>query len=125
MYIISIIKNIHVFAHWGNIVPTVILTPERIEHIKEGHYNDYNLYGHHIPEAIENPTYILEDSKNENTAMFIKHIEETNINVVVKLAFANNINNMHSSVITMYPLGIKTLKRIIKKNSIIYKADNP
>ncbi|MBF1688885.1 MAG: minor capsid protein, partial [Selenomonas sp.] len=36
----------------------VILTDERIEHIKEHHPNDYELFIRYIPQVIEDPDYI-------------------------------------------------------------------
>ena len=108
---------------WNNVKTTVVLTDERIVHIQEGHAQDYDAFGKYIPDAIKTPEYILEDAKNENTAMFVKHIENTNINVVVKLKYRDNDSDLDSSVITMYRLGEKTLKRLIKKNPIVYNSN--
>lgn len=38
----------------------VIITDERIEHIKERHPNDYERFCSYIPEMISNPDYIIE-----------------------------------------------------------------
>jgi len=122
MRTVGIIRNANVLNRWGNISTTVILTEERICHICEGHEADYLQLGKYLSLAIEEPTYILEDVKNAGTAMFIRHIEDTNINVVIRLALSSDHSDLCSSVITMYRLGDKTLKRLLKKNPLVYKA---
>ena len=50
----------------------VILSEERIKHIKEHHPGDYERYGKHINEIIEEPDYILVDNKNKDTLLYMK-----------------------------------------------------
>lgn len=45
------------------ITEDVILTSERIEHIKEHHPGDYEEYNKYISEIIHNSDYILNDKK--------------------------------------------------------------
>ena len=123
MRIIGVILNQSVFNHWGNIRPNVILTDERILHILEGHQKDYEQYGCYIPEVIAAPDVILEDAKHVDTAMFIRHIQETNINVIVKVAYAGCNSDRESSVITMYQLNDKKKEKMIRKNVVVYKSE--
>ena len=67
------------------------------------------------------PDYILDDMKNPNTAAFIRHVENTNLNVIVKLAIKDNTKGMKSSVITLYPMSDKRLRRLLKKARVLYK----
>ena len=53
----------------------VIITNERIKHIKERHPNDYEQYFKYVDEILENPDYILEANK-PNTAFILKRITE-------------------------------------------------
>lgn len=46
------------------ITDKVIITDERIKHIKSRHGGDYEEYITYIPEVIGNPDYILQDAKN-------------------------------------------------------------
>ena len=120
MKVVGEIKNKYVFEYWGEIQSEVILTEERIFHIRKGHDDDYVQYGKYIPEAIEDPNIILVDKDDQDTALFIRHVEATNINVVVKIAYAVNSAGRKSSVITMYRLGEKTKKRLLKNSKVIY-----
>lgn len=49
----------------------VIITEERIQHIKERHPNDYELFYSYMREVIENPEYIIEANK-PSTALILK-----------------------------------------------------
>lgn len=121
--VIGEITNEQVMAYWKGAKPRVVLTEERIEHIREGHAEDFDAFSSYIPATIRNPAYVLCDAKNENTAMFIGRVEQTNINVIIKLAFEDASSDLESSVITMYRLGEKTLRRLIKKNSVVYRRE--
>lgn len=98
----------------------LILTDERDEHIRERHNRDYVLFHRCIYDVVSMPDTILKDSKNKNTVFFVKYIEETNLNIVVRLSLETEETNRKNSVITSYQLGTKTLKRLKKNNKILY-----
>lgn len=122
---IARIENEAITQRWGKVIPEVVLTDERIEHIREGHAEDYEAMRERIPEIIQYPSFILEDNRVQNTAMFIKHIETTNANVVVKLEIEDQKDDpeLLSSVITMFRLGNRSLKRLLKKYPVLYKSE--
>lgn len=101
----------------------LILTAERDEHIRERHECDYNLFHQCVYDVISLPDVILKDSKNQNTVFYIKYIEETHLNVVIKLAIETENNNRKNSIITSYQLGAKTLKRLKKNNKTLYNKE--
>lgn len=105
------------------ITEEVILTRERYIHIVEGHKEDFELYGNMLGEIIEEPDYILEDYKNANTAMIIKHIDNTNINVILRLAIGNDDIHTKNSIMTLYRIRNKNLKKLQEKNKTIYKRE--
>ena len=108
---------------WQNVRQNVVLTDERIAHIMEGHRADFEAYGSYIANAIEHPRYILDDRKNDHTALYIGTAKDTNITVVIKVAVEDSGANQNSSVITMYRCGEKRLKRLVKNNVILYKRE--
>ena len=55
----------------------VIITDERIGHIKERHPNDYEKYCEYLKLIVEEPDYIVE-TKKPNTALILKEIKESN-----------------------------------------------
>ena len=117
--------NIDLFSNITRSIRTdeVVLTNERYIHIIDGHKEDFELYTNMLTEIIENPDYILKDYKNENTAMIIKKIENTNINVIIKLAIGEDKIHSKNSIMTMYRIRDKNLKKLMEKNKTIYKKE--
>lgn len=113
------------FNEISNSIPTeeVVLTAERYNHILERHKEDFELYFSMAKEVIEEPDYILKDNKNENTAMVIKHIEETNINIIIRLAVENDDVHCKNSIMTFYRVRDKNLKKLIEKNKSVYNKE--
>ncbi|MBR0464542.1 MAG: hypothetical protein IJJ23_09225 [Clostridia bacterium] len=101
---------------------SVVLSEERIGHIQERHPGAYEKYGLYITQTVEQPDYIIEDKKHHNTAIFIRYVKETNLNVIVKLAICGNTERIKSSVITVFPMNAKRLRRLLNKSLVLYKA---
>lgn len=55
----------------------VILTDKQVEHIKERHPKDYEQYFKYISEIVENPDYIIRDTK-PNTGFLLKEFLDKN-----------------------------------------------
>ena len=101
----------------------LILTDERDDHIKERHDRDYNLFHKCVYDIIKRPDTVLKDSKNQNTVFYIKYIEETHLNIVIRLSLEIENTNRKNSIITSYQLGAKTLKRLKKNNKTLYNKE--
>ena len=69
----------------------VIITEERIEHIKERHPTDFERYNKYLEEIIGNPDYIIDASKS-NTAILLKEIITTLI--LKKVDWKKSLKNM-------------------------------
>ncbi|GHU79852.1 hypothetical protein AGMMS49992_32320 [Clostridia bacterium] len=110
-------------AIWQGVRVTVVLPDERIDHIMEGHADDYIQYGSYIADVVQDPDYILLDKDHPNTALYIGKVPGSNISVVIKLALQTDAADLLSSVITMYRLGEKRKKTMLKNNPMIYKRE--
>ena len=98
----------------------VIITKERVEHIKKRHKNDFELYGKYMENIISNPDYILQDIEHVDTVLYLKNIEELNLQMVIKLQTENEISKANT-VITFWKMRKRSYQQIIKKNKIIFK----
>ena len=98
----------------------LIITKERIEHINKRHANDYDLYGKYMLEIISNPDYILEDIENINTVLYLKNIQELNLQMVIKIETQTDINRANT-VITFWHMRKRSYNQIIKKNKKIFQ----
>lgn len=106
------------------VTQNVIITNERIEHIKKRHLNDYEKYINHISDIIKNPDYILIDKDKIDTVMFLKRILDNtkNIIVIVKLNTEIEKIEMSNSILTFWQIRNVNYEKVIKNNIIVYKS---
>lgn len=107
------------------ITEEVILTDERLyEHILLFHEDEYKQLRPYMKSIIENPDYIVEDNRHEDTMIYLKQIEdiEKNGRVVIKLALGQDEEHNKNSIITMMKLNKRTWNQTIKnRGKIIWK----
>lgn len=101
----------------------VIITSERIEHIKSHHPADYELFEQYGKQCIVNPDMVISDEKNVGTAFLIKQLPDTNLNVVLRLVLENEDSTLKNSVMTFWRIRNKNVKKLIEKNELLYKKE--
>ena len=101
----------------------IIVTNERINHIKEKHLIDYELFEKYSVACVQNPDYIIKDNKNKGTVFMVKKLSDTNLNVVSRLALDLDENGLKNSVMTFYRIRERNLKKLIDKNTLLYKKE--
>lgn len=109
------------------ITDEVILTEERIKHIQEHHPGDYEKYGIYITEIIDNPDYIIDDSKNIDTVLYMKTIKENekNIQIVIRLSTNKREKNKKNSILTLWKVKDKTYRQLLRNKEILWeRLDN-
>ena len=123
MYICKIDKN--KIGKYRDKIKTdeVVLTNERNIHIFKNHFKDYKTIIKNIKGTILNPEYIMEDGKNIDTILYIRKLKRNNLNVVIKLNTVNNKQHPKNSIMTAWIIRNSNLRKLIKKNKIIYKTE--
>ena len=110
------------------ITEEVILTDERLyEHILLFHENEYKELRPYLKSIIDNPDYIIEDNRHEDTMIYLKQIKniEKNGRVVIKLALGQDKEHNKNSIITMMKLNNRTWNQTLKnRGKIIWKNKN-
>ena len=94
----------------------IVLRPERLEHILEGHSDIGDDVEGIVHGVIKKPDMILIDHKNDNSILVLGKSLKNSVNVVVRLSNTDFDN----SIITAMRVSDKTLKRLVKKNKKIY-----
>lgn len=107
-------KVLNYFGFFNN--SRIVLRPERLEHILEGHSDIGDDVEGIVHEVIKKPDMILIDHKNDNSILVLGKSLENSVNVVVRLSNTDFDN----SIITAMRVSDKTLKRLLKKNKKIY-----
>ena len=102
----------------------VIITDERIQHIKDRHPNDYERFCSYIPEIIDNPDYIIKAAKS-NTAVLLKEIEKQGdkLKLVLRLKINDDPEGYKNSVLTFLRIGEKTWRKNLKNKIILYSRE--
>lgn len=98
------------------ITEDVIFTFERMNHVKSKRLQLYEEIKEILPKAIYEPDYIYKDWNNrKDTFIFIKNIDKNlKLNIVVKIAVANDEKHSKNSIITIIKIGEKTFKKIYR-----------
>ena len=104
----------------------VIITDERIQHIKDRHPNDYERYYRYMKDAIENPEYIIEANK-PNSALVLKSFTDIEtqerFKTVVRLITSVDDSSFKNSVITFMRINEKEWSRLLRNKNILYKSE--
>ncbi len=102
----------------------VIITPERIQHIQEGHPGDYEKLEQFLQMALEAPDYILED-KNPNTGLILKAIEEKDMRFQMVLRVHTSVDNpaFKNSIISAWKISETRWKNYVSNKKILYKRE--
>ncbi len=111
-------------AEFGALRTTdVIVTEERIRHIRERHPEDVELFESYGQDVVTEPDIIIKDIKNEGTVFMIKYLPDCNINAVVRLILETEDEGLKNSVMTFYRIRTKNLEKLLKKNKEIYRKE--
>lgn len=104
------------------ITDEVIITDERIRHIKDRHPNDFERFSSYFEEIIKNPDYILKANK-PNTAIVLKEIIDNGekFQLILRLATNGDNPNFKNSIITFLKINERTWNKYLRNKEILYK----
>ena len=102
------------------ITDDLVVTDERIQHIKQRHPEDYELFEKYGKSAINDPDLVIKDTNNNGTVFIVKKLEKTNLNVVVRMVLAEDNPEYKNSIMTFYRIRERNLEKLINKHSLIY-----
>ena len=102
----------------------VVITDERIQHVKERHPGDYERYIEYMARILADPDYILEANK-PNTGVILKEIEEQNekFKIILRVKVENDPVNYKNSILSFWHIGETTWKKNMKNKKILYKRE--
>ncbi len=101
----------------------VIITDERIGHIKERHPNDYERYYRYLKEIVEHPQYIVETNKPYTALILKEFMEEDQFKTVLRFTTSHDNPDFKNSIITFMKINDKEWKRMLKNKKILYKEE--
>ena len=100
----------------------VILTDKQIEHIKMRHPNDYERYFKYLKEIIEEPDYIIKDTK-PNTGFLLKEfaVDDKRFQLILRLHTNDDNKEYKNSIITFLKVSKKKYKQYLRNKEIVWK----
>ena len=101
----------------------IIVTGERLEHIKERHPEDFYLFKEYCADIVKNPDYVIKDVKHEGTVFMVKKLPDINLNVIVRIALSTDRKGLKNSVMTFYRIRERNLNKLKDKNVLLYKRE--
>lgn len=117
--------NKDIIGEYGDKIITdkVIITYERIEHIKEHHPDLKDKEIQFIKKVLNDPDIIFEDRKNKDTILMVKNIldNDKNYRMVLKLSTNINLKDKSNSIISFWNISNKKLRQYERNEKIIYK----
>lgn len=125
-YIGKINKDIYKCVTKDIITDDVIITDERINHIKERHPNDFEKYCRYMEEIVAHPEYIIEANKNKsNTALILKSFSEGDeqFKTILRLITSSDNKEFKNSIITFMRINEREWERLIRNKKILYKSE--
>lgn len=102
------------------ITDEVIITYKQIEHINEERMGVYDKYKDTLKDIIEDPDYIIKDTKHKETGLVIKKFDK---DVIVVLRLNTSEENKKNSIITIWEIKDKRLQRYLLTHKTIYKKE--
>ena len=117
-------RDIYMCVTEDIITDEVIVTDERIQHIKERHPNDYERFYSYLPEIITNPDYIIKANKPD-TATVLKEIVDNGekFQLVLRLVTSKDKPEFKNSIITFLKINKRTWDKYLRNKEILYKRD--
>ena len=102
----------------------VIITEERIEHIKERHPQDFERYYSYMKKIIEEPEYIFQGNKPDS-ALILKDfsVGKEQFKTILKLTTSVDDVGYKNSIITFMKINKKEWDRLIRNKKILYKKE--
>ena len=102
----------------------VIITDERIQHIKERHPNDFERYERYLAEIVEDPDYILE-SAWPHTAFLLKEVCDVDerFQMILRLKVTGDPEGYKNSIITFLMVSEKKWDKYLRNKMILYKKE--
>ncbi len=125
MYIVGKIdRNIYKCITDDIVTEDVIITDERISHIKERHPNDYERYYKYMKEVIEKPDFIISGNK-PNTALILKEFSygDEQFKTILRLSTSFDNTNFKNSIITFMKINNREWERLLRNKEILYKKE--
>lgn len=123
-YVGKLDKSIYRCITGDIISDEVIITDERMEHIKVRHPGHLEKVMPFLAVAVEAPDYILEDV-NPHTGLVLKQVEENGLRfqVILRIQTPADHSGFQNSVISAWVISERRWNNYVRSRKILYKRE--
>ncbi len=102
----------------------VIITNERIQHIKERHPSDFEKYCNYLKEIVNKPEYIIEANK-PNSALVLKSFSDggEQFKTILRIITSTENTEYKNSIITFMKINDREWDRLLRNKKVLYKSE--
>ena len=101
----------------------VIITSERIEHIRNRHKGDYEEYGAYFAEILQSPDYILENRHNTAEVLKERSHNGKKCKLILRLQTSTDPEGYKNAIITFLHIRDGEWNRLLRSKKILYKRE--
>ena len=102
----------------------VIITDERVQHIRQRHPNDYEQHQRYMCELVETPDYILEANRPHSVVLLKAFSEEgKQFKAILRLHMSTDDSNYQNSIITFMKIRASKYEQYKRTKIILYKRE--
>ena len=102
----------------------VVITDERIQHIRDRHPQDFERYSVYIKDIVESPQYILEANKPDTAFVLKEYVKDgERFQLILRLAVEGDKPGYKNSVIAFLKVEEKRFKRYLRTKKVLYKSE--
>ena len=102
----------------------VVITDERIQHIRDRHPWDFERYSMYLKDLVEKPQYILKANKPDTAFILKEYTEDSQrFQLILRLSVEGDNPEYKNSVITFLRVEEKRFNRYLRTKKILYKSE--
>ena len=102
----------------------VVITQERIDHIRQRHPGDYERFAKYIVHMVENPQYILEANRPHTAFVLNEYMEDgERFELILRLSVSSDPETYENSVITFLRVNERKWAKYLRNKKILYKSE--
>ena len=102
----------------------VVITDERIQHIRDRHPRDFERYSMYLKDLVEKPQYILKANKPDTAFILKEYTEDSQrFQLILRLSVEGDNPEYKNSVITFLRVEEKRFNRYLRTKKILYKSE--
>lgn len=101
----------------------VIITDERIAHIKDHHPGHFEEIAPYLKAAVEDPDYILEDAPNTGLILKAITVNGLRFQMVLRIHTATDSPGFKNSVISAWKISETRWNNYLRNKKILYKSE--